>query len=457
MTAAYEAVERRWRAATYLVPGHGAADPKAAAALKRALADTRNALADDGKPLIHLRVDADGETHYVGKVPVRDADGALLVVPWYAPQAMAWEGATPEECAGLDLRRRLVCRDRQVLRLIDDIVSTGRLAASGSGPTADAVGLLHDRLLEELERARGGAMRDIVETIQREQRAVIRSLHPGVLLVQGGPGTGKTAVGLHRVVHLLANTSGLDADSVLVVGPNSTFLRYVEDVLPTLDAGGVRHRSVTQLCPGPVRGEDSPLAARVKGSAAMATLLRRALQAQVGPARRPVAYRAGTVTFEVPVEQTGALVNRLRDRDLPYEAARDVLREQLADALFERYREACRAAGRPFDGEVRGRLKQTSRFTTAIDAMWQSFSAEELLRRLYGTRSWLESAAEGLLDAGERDALLRRPAASVADEPWTAADRVCLDEVEHLLSGEVPEVLGHVVVDEAQDLTVMQA
>ncbi len=222
--------------------------------------------------LVFGRTDAtDGERRYIGRLAISDEDNEPLVVDWRAPAAEPFYRATPGAPMGLVRRRHFILRGRTLTGLDDELLT--------AEPTGDDLVLVGEgALLAALERSRSGRMADIVATIQREQDEIVRSPLPGIVVVQGGPGTGKTAVALHRAAYLLYTFRfPLERAGVLLIGPSRIFLRYIEQVLPALGEHTVNLATPADLVPTPVRGRDVPAAARLKGDTRMAAVIAQAV------------------------------------------------------------------------------------------------------------------------------------------------------------------------------------
>jgi DNA helicase IV len=300
-------------------------------------------------------------------------------------------------------------------------------------------------------------MRDVVATIQREQFAIIRHPLERTVIVQGGPGTGKTVVGLHRAAWLAFNHPELRAQGVLVVAPSTTFLTYVSGVLPSLDVTDVDQVEIQALYAGEARvsGHDDAETARAKGSSAMAEVLRRALESRIGSGDEDIMLSLGADRIRIPAEQVRVLVADVRARDLSHSEGRELLRTKLSALAVELHRAEQAAQNRPVRANE-ATIRRLSGFLNALDRMWPTFTPEEFLRSLYSTQTWLVEATAGVLTADERARLYRPATASVSAEPWTEEDLYCLDEIEAMLTRDAV-TYGHIVVDEAQDLSPMQA
>ncbi|WP_457139619.1 AAA family ATPase [Modestobacter sp. SYSU DS0511] len=453
MTRAYELLDKGLASVEVTYQSYQEGNRATAHAVRRALEVLRNARGSG--QLVFGRVDRDGEPLYIGRRRVHDETKELVVASWHAPAAQVFYEASPIDSRGLELKRVFIEQDRVLAQVVDEItaVSVSDVAKGEDGaPTP-----VSDALLIELDRSRDGAMREVVATIQAEQFRIIRAPRNQVLVVQGGPGTGKTVVGLHRAAWHAFNDAELRRAGILVVAPSTAFLSYMSGVLPSLDASDILQVDLASLYAGEAAAAraDSAEAARVKGSAAMASVLRRALDARRGWTEGDLEFSLGGAKAVLPAARIRALADDAAARDLPHNQARDLLRQSLSAAAFAAYVEAQAEAGRAVIA-TEPAIRRLSTFTNALDRMWPTFTAEELLRGLYGTQSWLVDATTGVLSADERARLYREPQATIGDEPWTVDDLFCLDELSHLLNGEV-RTYGHVVVDEAQDLSPMQA
>ena len=370
---------------------------------------------------------ADGTDRYVGRIGLTGRDGARLLLDWRAPAAQPFYRATPAAPDGVVSRRHLHTTGRRVTGVSDDVLDLDRFTAShASTATVSA----DDTLMLALNAHRTGRMRDIVATIQAEQDEIIRAPLAGVLVVQGGPGTGKTVVALHRAAYLLyAHRDRLARSGVLVVGPNARFLRYIEQVLPSLGETGVVLATAGQLYPGiDAQGVDSPEAAVVKGDARMARLLAAAVKARqrvpAGPVHLDV--EGSTITL-LPRD-----VEQARSRAQHSRKPHNVARVRFAGDLLERLAgRLARALGIDLDADTRpeliNALRNSGDVRREINLCWMPLTPERLLRDLYADPDALAGLAPRL-SAAERQALRRSRSA-----PWTPADVALLDEAAELL------------------------
>lgn len=328
----------------------------------------------------------------------------------------------------------------------------GADAGPGWGPDARTAGGF---LAAEIRRPRTGPMRDIAATIQPEQDDLVRSPLGTSLCVQGAPGTGKTAVGLHRAAYLLyTHPRRVSRSGLLVLGPNRTFLRYIAEVLPALGEGGVGQLTVEDLVARhPVTGHDPEATALVKHDARMARVLRRALYARVRPAAvdgAGLTVPDGSYRWRVPAGELTVIVADVLAEELPYDTGRERVRARVAARVREL---AERRSGPRGDGWLR-RTARARPVAALLDTVWPRTSPEEALAGLLSGPEERERAADGVLDPAERAALGRARPFGARSARWSAADLVLLDELAGLL--EPPAGHGHIVVDEAQDLSPMQ-
>ncbi|MEY2461422.1 MAG: hypothetical protein QOG30_3252 [Acidimicrobiaceae bacterium] len=388
-----------------------------------------------------------GPTWYVGRRHVEDERGEPVVVDWRAGVSTPFYRATASDPFGLHMRRRFMMTDRRVDDLFDEVFD------DPESVHAARHGGIPDPLLAELERERTGEMRDIVATIQAEQDIVIRAPLESCLVVQGGPGTGKTAVGLHRAAFLLyEHRQLLDEETVLVIGPNPVFLRYISQVLPSLGETAVRQSTVERLLGGRVRAFDLAEVAALKGDARMATVLARAAAATIKSPPEDLSIATSWGRVRIAKDDIAAAIAEIRERDVPHNVGRNALRTQIVrmaeQDIAERRSEDTAPLGFADD------LRTAKEFQSAL-GVWPAVSPPALVRRLLSSRAALRTAADGVLDDREQAMLLRKSTRRIDDEPWTAADLVLVDEAEAIADG-VRRTYGHIVLDEAQDLTAME-
>jgi hypothetical protein len=443
-------------------------DPVSEEFLKADLWRRAEALKDiPGTPLFFGRVDyADaaaapagagsfaGEQFHIGRRHVHDQGGQAVVVDWRAPVSRPFYRASPAEPMGLRLRRRFGFAGADLTAYEDERLDAGRAgAAPGNGAQADGAAPASRILISEIERPRSGPMRDIVATIQPEQDDIVRAAVEQTVCVQGAPGTGKTAVGLHRVAYLLyAYAERLSRGGVLVIGPNRAFLAYIRHVLPALGELNVAQQSVTDLLASvPVRGADPEQAALIKGDARMAEVLRRALWAQVAEPAESILLPRGSRRWRVSASEIGDLVSELHERGVRYGTGRDMLAHRIAHVILTKME----AAGESCDDRTHDAVRRTRQVRAAVDAIWPKPDPVRLVFRLLSDPALLGRAAGGLLEPAEQAAITwAAPPRGPGSARWSPADAVLIDEARDLI--ERTPSLSHVVIDEAQDLSPME-
>ncbi|QNP71325.1 AAA family ATPase [Streptomyces roseirectus] len=433
-------------------------------------------------PLFFGRLDfEDGRAHYVGRVRVseRPADPPL-VVDWRAPVSRAFYQASVRDPQGVDVRRRfgwapgsrgesgdltgLEDERLGVLRVSRGEAGAGGVGGGGAGLGEAGVGETGvgeagvgeagpgDLLTRELERPRVGPMRDIAATIQPEQDDLVRAGLGDSVCVQGAPGTGKTAVGLHRAAYLLYTyPRRIERAGLLILGPNRTFLAYISEVLPALGETGVRQSTLTELVGRhPVTGTDPRATAVVKHDPRMAEVLRRALYGRVrADDAEGAVVQEGSYRWRVPAGEVAEIVRGVLDEAPPYEVGRERVRTRIVVRMRE---QAERRSGTRNGSWVR-RVERA--VGGCVDAVWPKARAEEVVYELLRGGPELADLADGLLSAEEQaDLVWARPPRSWKSARWSAADLVLLDEVSGLIAH--PAGYGHIVVDEAQDLSPME-
>jgi DNA helicase IV len=332
--------------------------------------------------------------------------------------------------------------------------SHGRLTAYEDEHLLDGEARATSRILEaEIERPRVGPMRDIVATIQPEQDDLVRAGIAGTVCVQGAPGTGKTAVGLHRAAYLLyAHRDQLQRQGVLVVGPNAAFLRYIGDVLPALGEIDASQTTLEELVARvPIRGSDPPAVARLKGDARMAEVLARATWSMLRQPDEPLVLPRGARRWRVPSYEVAEVLSGLRERGVRYGAGRAMLPQRLAHAILVKME----LAGESPDDRVQDAIARSRVMRSYVDALWPAVDPSRLVLRLLTEPEFLAESAESVLSADEQ-AMVLWPTAPRGPRTarWSLADAVLVDEVADLV--ERTPSLGHVVLDEAQDLSAMQ-
>ncbi|HVF74478.1 MAG TPA: ATP-binding domain-containing protein [Acidimicrobiales bacterium] len=386
-------------------------------------------------PLCFGRIDTEGgDRHYIGRVAIDDEHREPLVVDWRAPVAEAFYRATGVAPMGLVRRRHFHCRGRRLVAIDDELLGDASTDVEVVGEGA---------LLAALGRTRTGRMGDIVATIQAEQDAAVRAGLPGILVVQGAPGTGKTAVALHRAAYLLyTHRERLERTGVLVVGPNPLFLRYVEGVLPSLGEDTVTMATIADLVLGiEVVGHDTPSAARVKGDARMAEVVRRAVSQRQRRLRQDARVGFGVYSMVVTVEASKRIVAAARKRPGTHNARRPFVERVLLRHLYDLYVAAFDRAVRlgrrgPGDPDSRSTfvaaVRRRPEVRQVLDTLWPRLTPEELVGDLYRVPALLRAAGRGLFVEAELEGLAR------LEPEWSEADVPLLDEAFALLGPESP-------------------
>ena len=396
-----------------------------------------------------------GECLHIGRIGLRDepGEGEPLLLDWRAPAARAFYVATANAPHGVRRRRHIVMRGRRVTGLDDEVLDRAELAGA-SGLTGEAA------LLAAVEATRTGRMHNIVATLQAEQDAIIRSAPSGILVVQGGPGTGKTAVALHRAAYLLYTHPHLARRGVLVVGPSATFLGYISQVLPGLGETNVLLRTVAELFPGVAADRrESRLAEEVKGRAMMAGVVATAVRDR--QATGPAEFEFAGETLQLDAAVVRAATRRARATRLPHNRARPVFQRQIVAALAQQYARLGRELTERLEADVSDVLAEASGAIEAdlaaiplvpgsaedeqvnlealrreiwadrgvrvqLENLWPALTPRRLLDELFADQARLTAAAPALT-AAERAALLREPGG------WSSADVPLLDEAAELL------------------------
>jgi len=396
-----------------------------------------------------------GLSYHIGRLRITEHPAAPpLVVDWRAPVSRAFYQASAREPQGVAVRRRFGWApgsqgdSADLTGLEDEHIGTGHESAGSI-------------LAGEIERPRVGPMRDIAATIQPEQDDLVRGDLAASVCVQGAPGTGKTAVGLHRAAYLLyTHPQRIRRRGLLILGPNRTFLSYISEVLPALGetarrgATGWNFRQSTigdEIARHPVTAEDAERAAVVKHDPRMAEVLRRALYGNIGTPADSLAVPDGSYCWRVPVGVLRRIVDDVRAEEPPYAVGRERVRTRAVRYIQE---QAERRAWLCTNAWLQ-KISRARPVGANVEAVWPKVRAEELLATLLTDPDALAAAADGVLDADEQKAVLwAKPPRSWKSARWSAADLVLLDEVAGLV--ERPEGYGHLVIDEVQDLSPME-
>jgi len=429
--------------------------------------EVRNQLADlqlEHQALIFGRIDrheTEGhgtESFHIGRLAVADDEREPVVVDWRAPVAEPFYRATGRHPMGLVRRRHFAVHGRTLEAMEDELFGEGHL---GIGDERSDGLRAYSTLIAALERARTGQLTDIVATIQAEQDEIIRAPLPGVLVVQGGPGTGKTVVALHRAAYLLyTHRFPLEDQGVLVVGPNRVFLRYIESVLPSLGEAGIEQVMLADLVPDVTFGvPERREAARLKGDVRMAALLAKAVRDRERPLRDDLVVGFATTYLRLTASHSADIVAAARRRFRRHNAARRFVEGEVFAALAASAREDVSV------DRVREQLGHREEVRIALERMWPVLTPAQLLNDLFGSMALLRLAG-GSRWGDDALSLLRRPRQADAREVvWSDADAPLLDEARELLGPARPHrsttedeirTYGHLVIDEVQDLTPMQ-
>ena len=412
--------------------------------------------------LVFGRIDHDVENHgdtlYIGRVGVWDRAQDPVVVDWRAPAAEPFYRATGSDSFGLERRRHFATRGRTLLGIDDEFF--GDLARLDQQVAAGSV-QGHGALISALETARTGRLGDIAATIQGEQDQIIRAPMPGLLIVQGGPGTGKTVVALHRAAYLLyTHRFPLQDQGVLVLGPNRLFLAYIEQVLPSLGEAGVRLAVLADLVVPSVRTDrlDGEVATTMKGDLRMVELIGRAVRQRQRPIREDLVVGYGLQNLRLTRFESEQIIKEAQRRFRTHNAARKFIETEVFAALAASSRERDPVTA----PEARERLRWTIPLRETLEWMWPVLAPAQLLHDLFGHRSLLNAAGRGLFTKSDLAQLAHDPNEHTSLVVWAFDDAPLLDEARSHLGARpgkkgVDEVrtYGHIVIDEAQDLSPM--
>ncbi|MFJ4551858.1 HelD family protein [Streptomyces sp. NPDC088817] len=435
-------------------------DGASAEALGRCLRTRARQMAEEpDSPLFFGRLDFEDsdeagdhrrQRYYVGRRRVSEHPSAPpLVIDWRAPVSRTYYQASALEPRGVAVRRRFGWAPwshgapEDLTGLEDEHLDHAR----EDGDTASAI------VAAEIERPRLGPMRDIVATIQPEQDNLVRSELTESVCVQGAPGSGKTVVGLHRAAYLLYTfPQRLQRSGLLIIGPNRTFLRYISEVLPSLGEIDIAQLTVEDVVARhPVRRVDSEDVSALKHSDRMATVLERALYARVRHPEDSIAVTDGSYRWRVDSGELARVIDEVRAVGVPYAVGREHVRSRVMTLIQQ---QAERRAG-PKSVTWARKIGRSKPVAALLEVAWPVARPEEVVASLLSDPAVLEAAADGVFDAAEQAALLwAKPPRSEKSAPWSVEDMLLLDEVAGLV--ERPESFGHVVADEAQDLSPMQ-
>lgn len=402
------------------------------------------ALADHpDTPLFFGRLERDADddlptTIYVGRRHVHDGGSKPLVIDWRAPVSRAFYQASPSDPMGVALRRRFGYHGGKLTAFEDEPLDQG----ADLGPSKI--------LTEEIERPRTGPMRDIVATIQPDQDEIVRAALTQTVCVQGAPGTGKTAVGLHRAAYLLfTHRERLARAGVMIVGPNRAFLSYISSVLPALGEVKVDQTTVADLL-GAFDAPEDPAVSAVKGDARMAAVLERALWQHIVKPEEGLMYTRGVHRFRVADYEVREIVASLRGTTR-YGPGRAALAQRLAHQVLVRMEQR----GDSPDDRVQDAVARSKPVKELVESVWPKLTAQQVLFKLLSDAESLAKAAKSDLSPEEQEMLLwKKPYRGWKSAKWSAADAALLDELDDLI--ERTPSMGHLVVDEAQDLSEMQ-
>jgi DNA helicase IV len=420
-------------------------DESANEALERMRAERIRVYTEASGPLYFGRIDRiEGGPTYIGRHAIVDRRNRLLAINWRAPAAEPFYTATPRDPHRITLRRRLDVEDGRVVGSVDE-----GFAREGEDHLTEAI-------IEDITRQRVGEMRQIIATITPEQYDTIKEEPVPTLVVQGGPGTGKTAVGLHRAAWLLYADPTLRRAGVLVVGPNRTFICYIGQVLPSLGEQSVEQRDIDSLISKPHEEVfESGEFAALKGGGRMATILKRLLWQRVQlPRDESFDLPVSDMTVTVTATEVISLLMSAREATRSYHAARLRFRDKLADMVAARAIEQSRRHVFASITQVVTAVKKSKEYQRLTNKMWPRATPDRLVQGLYKNRRRLKEVAGDLLSDEEMELLLSSSAPARRID-MTATDVALFDEASWLIDPD-HRTFGHVVIDEAQNLTPLE-
>ena len=432
-------------------------DLKAASRLKANFAsDTTLGRPDDTVAFLRLDLTA-GDCVYVGQNTIQNEDNDLLVQSWKSTMVMQLREATPEQPGDVVRSRTYKAQPVNTIEDFDDLVLAEIALAIDNLDDPQLAFLDADTLLKStLDRERSPQMREIIQTIQAAQSRLIRANPDQLLVIQGGPGTGKTAVALHRVSWLLYNDDQVAPEDILVIGPNKTFTKYIEQVFVSLGDSHVPRSDLVGMLQTqvPLGLRDTPATAKLKGEQRMGQILTRGLLDRIKAPTTPIQFRVENVPWSVtiPPSDIELLLDDLDGE--PYAQGRSKFREQLLTRAGVLIRRRFTDDKQRLPSDPRSLLEQSA-VDNLVERCWPQLSAQAYLRDLFGSRDRLLTAGGDDLSGTEIQLLHRQAAAKLSDQQWSKEDAVLLDFVHYEINGD-PEGYKHIVVDEAQDLSPMQ-
>ena len=385
---------------------------------------------------------SDASVRYIGRLGLFDEDQAQLLVDWRAPASRDFYQATSLRPGDVVRRRHLETKARNVTAIYDDVLDLDTFEARPDliSHTSESTSLTTDgALLAALNARRTGRMGDIVATIQSEQDEIVRAPLQGMLVVQGGPGTGKTAVALHRAAYLLyTHRDRLESRGVLLVGPSPVFLRYISQVLPSLGETGVVTATPSELFPGvSATGRDSEQSAALKGSLRMKDVLERAVRQRVRipPQERQMQVEGSSIPLRPRVMRSAAESARRHGRS--HNAARSVFVRTMLQHLVDLYAQATGHSPDTVDrDDAEAVLRDSRDVRRELNLAWPPLAAEQVLSDLFASPEGVFAATPGWSN-DDRELLLRR-----RGEEWTTADVALLDEVAELIGVDDDDVVA---------------